>query len=178
MVSTLNMSRVGYMHTDCIIPMAGNNPYATCKEDVEELHTPAEGTTWSLRIRCGSLGLDYLVAVEENMWEFYLWSVFFIILTMSAWSRLFYTFFILSVNLFSSTVYTAAELKLAVLQIRAPIIQVNTVCVCLRPLLLIVWSKLLSELWFESMNYVFILNDDVVFVSMDSNWNKLKYLQL
>lgn len=43
MVSTLNMSRVGYIHTDCLIPMAGNNPYATCKEDAEELHTPAEG---------------------------------------------------------------------------------------------------------------------------------------
>ncbi|TNN72335.1 Proteasome assembly chaperone 2 [Liparis tanakae] len=28
-VSTLNMSRVGYIHTDCLIPMAGNNPYAT-----------------------------------------------------------------------------------------------------------------------------------------------------
>nr|XP_046273816.1 proteasome assembly chaperone 2 [Scatophagus argus]XP_046273818.1 proteasome assembly chaperone 2 [Scatophagus argus] len=61
-VSTLNMSRVGFIHTDCLIPMAGNNPYTTCKEDAEELHTPAE-------------------------------------------------------------VYTATELKLAVLQIRAPIIQ-------------------------------------------------------
>lgn len=43
LVSTLNMSRVGYMHTDCLIPMAGNNPYGTCKENAEELHTPAEG---------------------------------------------------------------------------------------------------------------------------------------
>lgn len=43
-VSTLNMSRVGYLHTDCLIPMAGNNPYATCKEDAEELHSAAEGT--------------------------------------------------------------------------------------------------------------------------------------
>ncbi|XP_004073845.1 proteasome assembly chaperone 2 [Oryzias latipes] len=64
-VSTLNMRRVGYMHTDCLIPMAGNNPYSSCKEDAEELHTPAE-------------------------------------------------------------VYTAAEMKLAVLQIRAPIIQTRT----------------------------------------------------
>ncbi|KAG7235574.1 hypothetical protein INR49_002498 [Caranx melampygus] len=64
-VSTLNMKRIGYIHTDCLIPMAGNNPYTTSKEDAEELHTPAE-------------------------------------------------------------VYTAAELKLAVLQIRAPIIQVQT----------------------------------------------------
>ncbi|XP_060948814.1 proteasome assembly chaperone 2 [Limanda limanda] len=62
MVSTLNMKLVGYIHTDCLIPMAGNNPYSTCREDAEELHTPAE-------------------------------------------------------------VYTAPELKLAVLQIRAPIIQ-------------------------------------------------------
>ncbi|XP_041823336.1 proteasome assembly chaperone 2 [Melanotaenia boesemani] len=64
-VSTLNMSRVGYIHTDCLIPMAGNNPYTTCKEDAEVLHTPAE-------------------------------------------------------------VYTSAELKLAVLQIRAPIIQTKS----------------------------------------------------
>ncbi|KAM6899746.1 proteasome assembly chaperone 2 isoform 2-T2 [Xenentodon cancila] len=62
LVSTLNMSRVGYLHTDCLIPMAGNNPFTTCKEDAEDVHTPAE-------------------------------------------------------------VYTATELKLAVLQIRAPIIQ-------------------------------------------------------
>uniref|UniRef100_A0A1A7XIY7 Proteasome assembly chaperone 2 n=1 Tax=Iconisemion striatum TaxID=60296 RepID=A0A1A7XIY7_9TELE len=41
-VSTLNMSRVGYLHTDCLIPMAGNNPYSSCKEDAEELHCPAE----------------------------------------------------------------------------------------------------------------------------------------
>ncbi|XP_019957570.1 proteasome assembly chaperone 2 [Paralichthys olivaceus] len=65
MVSTLNMKRVGYIHTDCLIPMAGNNPYSTCREDAEELHTPAE-------------------------------------------------------------VYTAPELKLAVLQIRAPIIQTKS----------------------------------------------------
>ncbi|XP_029022827.1 proteasome assembly chaperone 2 [Betta splendens] len=61
-VSTLHMSTVGHIHTDCLIPMAGNNPYPTCKGDAEEMHTPAE-------------------------------------------------------------VYTAPELKLAVLQIRAPIIQ-------------------------------------------------------
>ncbi|KAM6974499.1 proteasome assembly chaperone 2 [Tautogolabrus adspersus] len=65
MVSTLNMKRAGYIHTDCLIPMAGNNPYATCRGDAEELHTPAE-------------------------------------------------------------VYIAAELKLAVLQIRAPIIQTKS----------------------------------------------------
>lgn len=64
-VSTLNMSRVGFIHTDCLIPMAGNNPYSTCKEDAQELHTPAE-------------------------------------------------------------VYAAPELKLAVLQIRAPIVQTKS----------------------------------------------------
>ncbi|XP_054620491.1 proteasome assembly chaperone 2 isoform X2 [Dunckerocampus dactyliophorus] len=41
-ISTLNVRRVGYLHTDCLIPMAGNNPYATCKDDAEELHTAAE----------------------------------------------------------------------------------------------------------------------------------------
>lgn len=60
MVSTLNMSRVGFVHTDCLIPMAGNNPYAACKEDAEELHTAAEGV-WS-RDLMFSLGLHYLVA--------------------------------------------------------------------------------------------------------------------
>lgn len=41
-VSTLNMSRVGFLHTDCLIPMAGNNPYSSGKEDADELHTNAE----------------------------------------------------------------------------------------------------------------------------------------
>nr|XP_057903337.1 proteasome assembly chaperone 2 [Doryrhamphus excisus] len=41
-ISTLNLRRVGYLHTDCLIPMAGNNPYATSKDDEEELHTAAE----------------------------------------------------------------------------------------------------------------------------------------
>ncbi|XP_061521545.1 proteasome assembly chaperone 2 [Phycodurus eques] len=42
LISTLNLPRVGYLHTDCLIPMAGNNPYATGKEDAGELHTAAE----------------------------------------------------------------------------------------------------------------------------------------
>ncbi|KAL0961689.1 hypothetical protein UPYG_G00330450 [Umbra pygmaea] len=41
-VSTLNMCRVGYMHTDCLIPMAGNNPYARSTEDANDLSTNAE----------------------------------------------------------------------------------------------------------------------------------------
>lgn len=41
-ISTLNMSRVGYFHTDCLIPMAGNNPYATSTEDASQLSTNAD----------------------------------------------------------------------------------------------------------------------------------------
>ncbi|NP_001291091.1 proteasome assembly chaperone 2 [Esox lucius] len=41
-VSTLNMCRVGYLHTDCLIPMAGNNPYATSAENANDLSTSAE----------------------------------------------------------------------------------------------------------------------------------------
>ncbi|XP_077405504.1 proteasome assembly chaperone 2 [Vanacampus margaritifer] len=42
LISTFNLPRVGYLHTDCLIPMAGNNPYATGKDDAGELHTAAE----------------------------------------------------------------------------------------------------------------------------------------
>uniref|UniRef100_A0A8C5C2T6 Proteasome assembly chaperone 2 n=1 Tax=Gadus morhua TaxID=8049 RepID=A0A8C5C2T6_GADMO len=42
-VSTLSMKRVGYMHTDCLVPMVGPNPYATSAEDAGEIHTTAEG---------------------------------------------------------------------------------------------------------------------------------------
>ncbi|XP_030645112.1 proteasome assembly chaperone 2 isoform X2 [Chanos chanos] len=41
-ISTLNMPRVGHFHTDCLIPMVGNNPYATSSEDAAELSTNAE----------------------------------------------------------------------------------------------------------------------------------------
>ncbi|KAJ7991989.1 hypothetical protein DPEC_G00289560 [Dallia pectoralis] len=41
-VSTLNMCRVGYLHTDCLIPMAGNNPYTTTAENDNGLNTSAE----------------------------------------------------------------------------------------------------------------------------------------
>ncbi|XP_028317783.1 proteasome assembly chaperone 2 [Gouania willdenowi] len=41
-VSTLHMNRVGYIHTDCLIPMAGNDPYANRQDNTVELHTPAE----------------------------------------------------------------------------------------------------------------------------------------
>uniref|UniRef100_A0A1A8H2V6 Proteasome assembly chaperone 2 n=1 Tax=Nothobranchius korthausae TaxID=1143690 RepID=A0A1A8H2V6_9TELE len=76
-ISTLNLSRVGYLHTDCLIPMAGNNPYSSCKEDAEGLHCPAE-------------------------------------------------------------VFTAAERKLAVLQIRVPIIQKKSKKFCQ---MLVSWIK-------------------------------------
>lgn len=70
LVSTLNMSRVGYIHTDCLIPMAGNNPYATCKEDAEELHTPAEGKASDHCWRGFHDLFDHLAAVEEWMCKF------------------------------------------------------------------------------------------------------------
>ncbi|KAG7470085.1 hypothetical protein MATL_G00135700 [Megalops atlanticus] len=41
-ISTLNMPQVGYFHTDCLIPMAGNNPFATSGDDSAELCTAAE----------------------------------------------------------------------------------------------------------------------------------------
>lgn len=41
-ISTLNMPRVGYFHTDCLIPLAGNNPYAPSADNSAELCTTAE----------------------------------------------------------------------------------------------------------------------------------------
>uniref|UniRef100_A0A8C6SB01 Proteasome assembly chaperone 2 n=1 Tax=Neogobius melanostomus TaxID=47308 RepID=A0A8C6SB01_9GOBI len=38
-ISTFNMDRVGHIHTDCLIPMAGSNPYSTGKEDADGVHT-------------------------------------------------------------------------------------------------------------------------------------------
>ncbi|XP_051926186.1 proteasome assembly chaperone 2 isoform X2 [Hippocampus zosterae] len=42
LISTLSLPRVGYLHTDCVIPMAGNNPYAHGQDDAGELHTASE----------------------------------------------------------------------------------------------------------------------------------------
>ncbi|KAG9338265.1 hypothetical protein JZ751_026070 [Albula glossodonta] len=42
MISTLNMPRVGYLHTDCLIPMVGSNPYAASTDNSTELCTAAE----------------------------------------------------------------------------------------------------------------------------------------
>lgn len=41
-ISTFNMNRVGHIHTDCLIPMAGINPYSSRKEDADGVHTAAE----------------------------------------------------------------------------------------------------------------------------------------
>lgn len=41
-ISTFSLSRVGHIHTDCLIPMAGSNPYSTRKEDADGVHTAAE----------------------------------------------------------------------------------------------------------------------------------------
>ncbi|XP_075069371.1 proteasome assembly chaperone 2 [Mixophyes fleayi] len=41
-ISTLNMPKVGYFYTDCLVPMVGNNPYATNEDNSVELCTNAE----------------------------------------------------------------------------------------------------------------------------------------
>ncbi|XP_040850781.1 proteasome assembly chaperone 2 isoform X1 [Ochotona curzoniae] len=46
-ISTLNMCKIGYFYTDCLVPMVGNNPYATAEENAAELSTNAE--VYSLR---------------------------------------------------------------------------------------------------------------------------------
>ncbi|NXC18740.1 PSMG2 protein, partial [Corythaeola cristata] len=42
-ISTLDMTKVGYFYTDCLVPMVGNNPYATAEENSMELSINAEG---------------------------------------------------------------------------------------------------------------------------------------
>lgn len=42
-ISTLDMTKVGYFYTDCLVPMVGNNPYATAEENSVELSINAEG---------------------------------------------------------------------------------------------------------------------------------------
>ncbi|CAL9691542.1 unnamed protein product [Knipowitschia caucasica] len=41
-ISSLDMCRVGHIHTDCLLPMAGNNPYSSRLEDADGVHTAAE----------------------------------------------------------------------------------------------------------------------------------------
>ncbi|XP_003219766.1 proteasome assembly chaperone 2 isoform X2 [Anolis carolinensis] len=41
-ISTLGMSKVGYFYTDCLVPMIGNNPYATTEDNATELCINAE----------------------------------------------------------------------------------------------------------------------------------------
>ncbi|XP_004714129.1 proteasome assembly chaperone 2 [Echinops telfairi] len=41
-ISTLNMFKVGYFYTDCLVPVVGNNPYATTEGNSTELSTNAE----------------------------------------------------------------------------------------------------------------------------------------
>ncbi|OXB76519.1 UNVERIFIED_CONTAM: hypothetical protein H355_004888, partial [Colinus virginianus] len=41
-ISTLGMPKVGYFYTDCLVPMVGNNPYATTQENSVELSINAE----------------------------------------------------------------------------------------------------------------------------------------
>lgn len=53
-ISTLRMPKVGYFYTDCLVPMVGNNPYATTKENSMELSINAEGVYSMLTVlaRC------------------------------------------------------------------------------------------------------------------------------
>lgn len=37
------MCKIGYFYTDCLVPMVGNNPYATSEENSTELSINAEG---------------------------------------------------------------------------------------------------------------------------------------
>ncbi|NXP52329.1 PSMG2 protein, partial [Heliornis fulica] len=41
-ISTLKMTKVGYFYTDCLVPMVGNNPYATTKANSMDLSINAE----------------------------------------------------------------------------------------------------------------------------------------
>ncbi|XP_034374097.1 proteasome assembly chaperone 2 isoform X2 [Arvicanthis niloticus] len=41
-ISTLNMCKIGYFYTDCLVPMVGNNPYATEEENSNELSINTE----------------------------------------------------------------------------------------------------------------------------------------
>uniref|UniRef100_A0A8D1GPF6 Proteasome assembly chaperone 2 n=1 Tax=Sus scrofa TaxID=9823 RepID=A0A8D1GPF6_PIG len=41
-ISKLNMCRIGYFSTDCLLPMVGNNPHATAEENSTELSINAE----------------------------------------------------------------------------------------------------------------------------------------
>ncbi|XP_029446816.1 proteasome assembly chaperone 2 [Rhinatrema bivittatum] len=41
-ISTLDMTKVGYIYTDCLVPVVGNNPYATSEENAPELSINAE----------------------------------------------------------------------------------------------------------------------------------------
>ncbi|CAJ0922241.1 unnamed protein product [Ranitomeya imitator] len=41
-ISSLNMPKVGYFYTDCLVPMVGSNPYATNEDHAKELCINAE----------------------------------------------------------------------------------------------------------------------------------------
>ncbi|XP_048451903.1 proteasome assembly chaperone 2 [Rhincodon typus] len=41
-ISTLTLPRVGYIHSDCLLPVVGNNPYATTLENSTEMCVSSE----------------------------------------------------------------------------------------------------------------------------------------
>ncbi|XP_077447032.1 proteasome assembly chaperone 2 [Stigmatopora argus] len=65
LISTLQLPRVGYLHSDCLIPMAGNNPYATGKEDTDELHTAAE-VFWAPELKMAVLQIRAPVVKSKS----------------------------------------------------------------------------------------------------------------
>jgi len=44
LISSLDLSVVGYLYTDCVVPVVGNNPYAQAgSKDTSQLTTSLEG---------------------------------------------------------------------------------------------------------------------------------------
>ncbi|XP_069778566.1 proteasome assembly chaperone 2 [Narcine bancroftii] len=41
-ISTLGLPRIGYIHSECLVPVVGNNPYATALENSAEICTSCE----------------------------------------------------------------------------------------------------------------------------------------
>ncbi|XP_066530770.1 proteasome assembly chaperone 2 [Hoplias malabaricus] len=41
-ISTLKMVRVGHLHTECLVPIAGNNPYSCAAGETDQISTSAE----------------------------------------------------------------------------------------------------------------------------------------
>lgn len=58
-ISTLGMTKVGYFYTDCLVPMVGNNPYATTADNATELCINAEGKCYKHNLVEMHLSIDF-----------------------------------------------------------------------------------------------------------------------